>query len=42
MKESWLQPSFARNTLIQNKLSPLLREPNFHDSFRKLAQNMLF
>ena len=27
--------SYSRNLLIQNKLGPLIREPNFHDSFRK-------
>ena len=42
MKESWTQLSFTRNMLTQNKLSPHLREPNFHDSFRKLSKNMLF
>ncbi len=24
--------SYSRNLLIQNKLGPLIREPNFHDS----------
>ena len=34
-KESCGQLSFLRNYLIQNKLSPLLQELNFQDSFRK-------
>ena len=34
--------SYSRNLLIQNKLSPLIREPNFHDSFRKTIRYYIF
>ena len=34
--------SYSRNLLIQNKLGPLIREPNFHDSFRKTIRYYIF
>ena len=41
-KESCGQLSFLRNYLIQNKLSPLLQELNFQDSFRKATFKRTF
>jgi hypothetical protein len=41
-KESCGQLSFLRNYLIQNKLSPLLQELNFQDSFRKATLRRTF